>query len=186
MHWEIEIWTCPDFYFYLENKKSGRVQIFNFSLRKKKFGLVQILIFLLKIRIFGEVWFFTKFLIKKFLTKFFDQNFFDQNFVEIFFVQFFYFWRKNSNLDKSRFFFLKEKLKIWTCPDLSFSKQKKNLDFASNNTFNDGWVQIWNFQLKIKNPDTSEFFIFKVKIKIWTRPDFYFLMQKFKSGLGDM
>ena len=119
-------------------------------------------------------------------TNVFRPNFLTRIFLKFFSLQFFYYWRKNTNLDKSRFFFLKEKLKIWTCPDLSFSKQKKNLDFASNNTFNDGWVQIWNFQLKIKNPDTSEFFIFKVKIKIWTRPDFYFLMQKFKSGLGDM
>ena len=117
----------------------------------------------------------------------FDKVFDKKNLLlKFFFCPIFLFLKEEFKSGQVQIFFFKEKLKIWTCPDLSFSKQKKNLDFASNNTFNDGWVQIWNFQLKIKNLDTSEFFIFKVKKKIWTRPDFYFLMQKFKSGLGDM
>ena len=122
---------------------------------------------------------------QRFLTKFFDQNFLTKIFLK-FFLSNFLFLRKNSNLDKSRFFFSQWEYKNLDMSEFIFFKKKKNLDFTSNDTFNDGWVQIWNFQLKIKNLDKSKFFIFKVKIKIWTRPDFYFLMQKFKSGLGDM
>ena len=122
---------------------------------------------------------------KPVLPTFFDQNFLTKMFLN-FFLSNFLFLRKNSNLDKSRFFFSQWEYKNLDMSEFIFFKKKKNLDFTSNDTFNDGWVQIWNFQLKIKNLDKSKFFIFKVKIKIWTRPDFYFLMQKFKSGLGDM
>ena len=49
-----------------------------------------------------------------------------------------------------------------------------------------GQVRIFFSQREIENLDTSRFFIFNVKIKIRTRPDFYFSMQNFRSGLGDM
>ena len=42
------------------------------------------------------------------------------------------------------------------------------------------------FLEKNQNLDKSRFFIFKEKIKIRTRPDFYFSMQNSRSGLGDM
>ena len=49
-----------------------------------------------------------------------------------------------------------------------------------------GQVRFFFSQREIENLDTSRFFIFNVKIKIRTRPDFYFSMQNFRSGLGDM
>ena len=124
------------------------------------------------------------------LPTFFDQifwpEFFWPKFCWNFFCPIFLFLKEEFKSGQVQIFFSQREFKNLDMSGFIFFKAKKNLDFASNNTFNDGWVQIWNFQLKIKNPDTSGFFIFKVKIKIWTRPDFYFLMQKFKSGLGDM
>ena len=42
------------------------------------------------------------------------------------------------------------------------------------------------FEEKNQNLDKSEIFFLKENLKIWTRPDFYFSMQIFRSGLGDM
>ena len=73
-------------------------------------------------------------------------------------VQIFIFQLKNKNLDTSR-------NKIWTRPELK-----------------SGRVQIIIFQLINKYLDTSKFNNHKEKIEIWTRPDFLFSIEKWKSG----
>ena len=47
-----------------------------------------------------------------------------------------------------------------------------------------GHVRNWNFQLINENPDTSGFEIFQEKMEIRTRPDLYFSIDKYESGLA--
>ena len=128
MHWEIEIWTCPDFYFYIENKKSGRVQIFNFSLRKKNRTCPDF-DFSLKNKNIWRSMIFYKVFDQKIFDQFFWPEFFWPKFCWNFFcpiflflkeefksgqVQIFFSQREFKNLDMSGFIFFKAKKKIWT------------------------------------------------------------------------
>ena len=72
-------------------------------------------------------------------------------------------------------------MKIRTCPDFKFLFEKKKIrtcpDFyLSIEYFKSGLVQIWNFWLKISNPDLSRF-------ELRTCPNFFFSIENLKSGL---
>ena len=86
-----------------------------------------------------------------------------------------------QRLTQSEFLFINWKMKIRTCPDFKFLFEKKKIrtcpDFyLSIEYFKSGLVQIWNFWLKISNPDLSRF-------ELQTRPNFFFSIENLKSGL---
>ena len=69
-----------------------------------------------------------------------------------------------------------------TRPDLKFLNWK--IEIRTCPKLKSGRVQIWNFSLINRNPDTSGFEIFQEKMEIRTRPDLYFSIDKYESGLA--
>ena len=71
-----------------------------------------------------------------------------------------------------------------TRPDLKFLNWK--IEIRTCPKLKSGHVRIWNFSLINENPDTSGFEIFQENMEIRTRPDLYFSIDKYQSGLAKL